>query len=353
MNSLPGTGRTALQFRSRGSSAVSSSRSSAWSGSVSWNSSTKMRAHRCCSCRANRLVAVHQVARAVQQVEEVQLAAARLQLLVAVEAAAQLVAQQRRQIRVGVALEDVELQHQLLQGLVGRASREALGEVRAVALAGAAEVAIAAQVDQQRLGAVEIAGLDQHRQLVAGPPRRGGVEIQRIAQARRFARDRGERADARRQAIDLGRALEVGPRPRRREVAPLGQVPARRPQAVHGAVGVGVAAGTRPARAPQRAPHALGHLLERGLEPRRKRLVVAAPRLVLGEDDEQRIDTGLDRILLEQVGAEAVDRADLRLFEAAERVVERLPLGHRQRRGARASRAPAAAAASARRPPSP
>ena len=59
----------------------------------------------------------------MQQVEEVQRAAARLQVLVAIEAAAQLVAQQRREVRVGIALEDVELEHQLLQRLVSVAAR--------------------------------------------------------------------------------------------------------------------------------------------------------------------------------------------------------------------------------------
>ncbi len=65
---------------------------------------------------------MHQRARPVQQVEEVQLAAPRLQLLVEIEAAAQLVAQQRREIGVRIALEDVELQHQLLQRFVGHRS---------------------------------------------------------------------------------------------------------------------------------------------------------------------------------------------------------------------------------------
>ena len=87
---------------------------------MSWNSSTKMRAKRCLKCGAHAVVLAHQIAGPVQQIEEVELAASRLQLLVALEAAAQLVAQQRRQVGVGVALEDVELQHQLLIGLVSR-----------------------------------------------------------------------------------------------------------------------------------------------------------------------------------------------------------------------------------------
>ena len=199
---------------------------------------------------------------------------------------------------------------------MGGGAGESPGEVRPIPFPGAPEVAIPAQVDQQRFGAVEVVGVDQHRQLVARPPRRRGVEIERIAQAGGFARDRGKRADAGGQALDLRGPLEGRAGPRGLEVAPFGQLPAGRPQPVHRTVGVGVA-GDRPARAPQRPPHALGHLLERGLKPRRERLVVPAPCLIFREHGEQRIHAGLDRMLLEQIGAESVDGADLRFFQAA------------------------------------
>ena len=230
-----------------------------------------------------------------------------------------------------------------------------LAKLRPIALAGPPEVAVAAQVHQQRLGAVEIAGLDEHRQLVARPPRRGGVQIQRIAEARRFARDRGERADARasgdrsrrparsRAASTTPRSRATPPGPSR---PPAAGPPGRRRRASPPAPAGSSAAATR------RTPSGIS--FERVLEPRAERLVVEPPRLVLGQDDEQRIDAGLDRTLLEQVGAEAVDGADVRLFEVAQRVFERLrarpPAARRVARAS--SRAPAAAAASARRRPS-
>ena len=104
-------------------------------------------------------------------------------LLVALEAAAQLVAQQRRQIRIGVALEDVELQHQLLMRLVGGRAAELLGERSARSPCG--------RGGSPGRGTGRSAAPRPRRgrrrrcssgQLVAGAPRRRRVEIQRIAQ---------------------------------------------------------------------------------------------------------------------------------------------------------------------------
>ena len=52
-------------------------------------------------------------------------------------------------------------------------------------------------------------------------------------------------------------------------------------------------------------------------------LVVEQPLgLALGEHAEDRIDARLDRPLAQQVGAEPVNRADMRLFEVAYRFAE-------------------------------
>ena len=81
MKSLPGTGRSlARPIGTRGSSAASSSRISACSGSVSWNSSTKIRVNfRCRWPRTASLVA-DQIARPRQQIGEIERAGGRLQL---------------------------------------------------------------------------------------------------------------------------------------------------------------------------------------------------------------------------------------------------------------------------------
>ncbi len=82
MNRRPGTGVTRRQSVSAGSSAASSSRISACSGSVSWNSSTKMCVKRDWKPRRTAALSADQIARLQEQVEEVERAGARLQLLV-------------------------------------------------------------------------------------------------------------------------------------------------------------------------------------------------------------------------------------------------------------------------------
>ena len=242
------------------------------------------------------LVLLHQRARTVQQVEEVQLAATRLQVLVEIEAAAQLVAQQRREVGVRIALEDVELEHQLLQRLVGCRAREPLGEVGAVSRARRKSRSFDKSISSASAPSRSPASISIGSSSLArrrAPCRDKG--------SRRLAasRDRGERPDARGQAIDLGRALEFRTRPGGGKVPPLCQLPAGGTQAVHGTVGVH-AARRGPGGAPERAAHALGHLLERGLEPRGKRLVVAPPRLIFVSTTNSG-STPAYRILLEQV----------------------------------------------------
>ena len=83
----------------------SSSSSSAWSGSVSWNSSTKIRLKRFWKCTPHPGIVSNQIARAEQQVEEIERAFALLQRLVPIDARQQFAVQQRREIRVGTYLE--------------------------------------------------------------------------------------------------------------------------------------------------------------------------------------------------------------------------------------------------------
>ena len=134
-------------------------------------------------------------------------------------------------------------------------------------------------------------------------------------------------------ARSRARAIERIARPRRGEVAPLRELPRRLPQPVDRPI---VAAAKRRARA---APGARLPADRRALlEPAPERLVEEAGRRGLGQHLEQRIDAGLDRPLAQQIGAEAVDRADVRLLELRQRM-RRAALA-RHRHGRRATRAP-------------
>ena len=124
---------------------------------------------------------------------------------------------------------------------------------------------------------------------------------------------------SRRPARRCGAAIERrGRAPLAAEVAPLASSQPARSQPPH-----------RPAivvepRASERAPDAGGRRLEARPETSRERLVEQARGLRLGEHHEQRIDARLDRALAQQVGAEAVNGADVRLFEVASASSERV-----------------------------
>ncbi len=57
-----------------------------------------------------------------------------------------------------------------------------------------------------------------------------------------------------------------------------------------------------------------------------KRFVIHARRLGFGEDGKQRIDSRFDWTLPEQIRAKAMNGADLRFLEPAERAVEPVAL---------------------------
>jgi hypothetical protein len=107
-----------------------------------------------------------------------------------------------------------------------------------------------------------------------------------------------------------------------REVAPLHQLEPGAAQALHRPVFVGVARPECAAATTQRTPDAFGRLFQLALEPSVERLREQPLRLTFGEDAEQRIHAGLDRTLTKEVGAEAVDGADVRLLEVLHRGIE-------------------------------
>ncbi len=78
------------------------------------------------------------------------------------------------------------------------------------------------------------------------------------------------------------------------------------------------------ARASQRPPHSFGRIGELLLQPCAKRFLEEPLGLVLGENAEQRIDAGFHGTLAQELGAEAVNRADVRLLELSKGVVQPL-----------------------------
>ncbi len=106
--------------------------------------------------------------------------------------------------------------------------------------------------------------------------------------------------------------------PRRVEVAPLGE-------RTHGLAERGTRAGLAlvvTIGTTKYAPHALGRGLECLLQPLVDDAVQHPHRDRLQQDLEARVDVGLDGPLTQQVGAEAVDGADVGVLEVRERVLE-------------------------------
>ena len=182
--------------------------------------------------------------------------------LVEGKAAAQLVAQQRRQIRVGVALEDRRVAAPAPAGLVGRGPSRDPWRSWAIALPGAPEVAIPAQVDEERFGAVEMSPASMSIGSSSLARRAGAVS--RYSGSRRLgglASDRGERADAAWSGDRSRPSARSRARPRR--VGKSRHSVSCQPAARRRSTGPSASASPprRPARAPQRSPHAFGQVL--------------------------------------------------------------------------------------------
>src|SRR5689334_20302197 len=107
-----------------------------------------------------------------------------LQLFVALDAAPQFLAQQRREIRIGVGPEPIELDDERLHGAMDiRASRR-LAEHRAGALARTAKITIAREIDEYRFSRIDVGNGGDEPQLVARPSNGRGVDEQVVARAR-------------------------------------------------------------------------------------------------------------------------------------------------------------------------
>ena len=133
-----------------------------------------------------------------------------------------------------------------------------------------------------------------------------------------------ERADAVEQMVEsrVARRSRSGRVHGAGMVAPLEQLPAGALQALDRRVVVFVLAEAAHRHAAQRSPHAFGRVVELALQPVGERLVEEPRRLPFGEHGERRVDARLDRPLAQQVGAEAVDGADVRFLEALHGALE-------------------------------
>src|SRR5262249_34941702 len=120
-------------------------------------------------------------------------------------------------------------------------------------------------------------------------------------------------------------AIEGVAAPGRREVAPLHERPACAFEAFDRAM-LGIEA-----RTPERATNTLWWIFELTLQPVAEDFAVEPLGLPFRERRELRIEPRRDRSLAQEVRAEAVNRADVRLLEIRERCVEMAMHGVRGR----------------------
>ena len=267
-------------------------------------------------------VIADEIAGANQQVEEVEGTGAGLPLLVEPHGVAERLVHQRGQVGVGGV---AELDQRVDQGVAGgdhRGVRDLPGELPAGAPAVPQVAFVVGQRAEQCFPAVVVAQspLAQRPDLVPGAAQRLDRPWQRIPRVDRPRRGVAQRADAIEQVVDVGIAGEVGGAgPGRGMVAPLQQVAPGPLQALDRRIVVLVLAEPPRRPPPQRPPHAFARRVEFTLQPVGERLVVQARALIVGEHREGGIDPGLYRPLAQQVGAEAVNRADVRFLEALHR----------------------------------
>ena len=316
MKSLPGAGRDVLPVgRPPDSSAASSSRISACSGSVSWNSSTKMCVSRRCRsaahlalgrARGRARAAAGRRSRARRRASS---APRSDRPSPAAPAAGAPPGRRRPRGRrppasvssSACAASDCVARHPALV-------------VALVPLARAREAPLAEQIDQRRLERVVVAGRDTlaRADVVAQPPERPEVGVR--ACRRRSSTWRAVRGDACTRATSASIAavpVERAPLPRCPEVAPVGELPARPSEPVDR-----VAVERAPA---QRAPEPFRRSLELLGQPGVEGAAVERLGLRLRQHLEARVHSRLDGPLVQQVVAEAVDRADARHLERVER----------------------------------
>ncbi len=151
----------------------------------------------------------------------------------------------------------------------------------------------------------------------AEPANRRRVDVE-VVVGRALRAQCRERVDGVERGGDQRAPIHGVATPRRVEVAPLGE-------RTHGLAEGGTRAGLALVVAigtTQHAPHALGRGLECLLQPLVDDVVEHPHRDRLQQDLEARVHVGLDGALTQQVGAEAVDGADVGVLEVRERILE-------------------------------
>ena len=270
-------------------------------------------------------VVAHQVARLDQQIEKVERAGFLLARFVATQAVAHLFAKQRRQIGVGIVPELLEVDQELRVGRQRLIARDADGKCRAGSLARPGKVAIVGQRHQRGFPPV-VGALGNHvadratlpLDLDTGGAGGLGVDREVVALLERPRRHLRKILELLGQRLDVAMAIVRRPRPGRGVVAPLAEIARGPAQTLDRAVTL-LLLRPPPHGPPKRSPDAVTRVRELLVQPGRERLVENAVGLCFGEDDEGRIDARFDRPLAQQLGAEAVNGADLRFFEVVDR----------------------------------
>ncbi len=270
-------------------------------------------------------VGLDEIAGAEEQVEEIELAGARLPLLVRGHHGAQIVVEAGGEVRVAPREGGVE------PDAHGVTQRRGLGAQPRAARGATAQapgpLARAGERGELGLEAVVIARAHQlapgH---LFGEAAHFGERLGEVFVARRvgLGAERAEREEIGHEAVDDGVAIERVATPGSGEVPVAAELPRGLAQGLPGAQAVA------PARAAaEDAAHPLRRGAERLLEPGVEAVLEEPLGLLLGHDLEEWVDARLDRKLPEHVGAERVDGADARHLEVPERAIEVLPNGGR------------------------
>src|SRR5215471_19486876 len=122
-------------------------------------------------------------------------------------------------------------------------------------------------------------------------------------------------------AGDRRGAIERRPPPRRRELSPFGERPSGLAEPIDRSIAV-AAAKRRRAGSSQGTAESFRWPGKSLLQPGLKRAHVQMIGLWLSQDGEEGVDARFDRALTNELGAKAVNRVDVRFFEALKRVVE-------------------------------
>ena len=261
-----------------------------------------------------------------EEIGKVERAGGLLELLVSRRRPCQFLLERRGQVAIGVPPKLLQIGIQQIARTEHHRAGEVLAVLGAEALARPRQAAIAHEIDQARFPSIEIHLPERlfEANLLTEAADGGRIDVQIVALGRGTSREVGKLVKRRDQSGDLARTIERRSPPRTGKIAPLRQRAAGRSQTIDRAVGAAALEGRR-ARPPQRPPQALGRTLQRLLQPGAKRARVETLGLRFGQHREQRIDAGLDRPLAKQLGAEAVNGVDVRVFERRERALEPLP----------------------------